>query len=256
MTKFSIPVPSPIASISGFDRKLQNPIDVRVISLPDAPTQNPLAAGNPDRQGTLENSGKSAGELPATFNANAATGRATPAGHDPSGLAAPVKEPDLTPLIEQVQYQVQELENNRRRSLRELQQLAVKLSVAIARQVCLREIAHDDHRVESLIESAVQQLGSAGPLQVHVHPKTHDHLLHGVASRWDSNLIQLIANPKMALGDVQVHSPDHLLEARFEDQLQQIEQQLLETIANAEIERRQTGTDGPNLQRFPDRRQS
>ncbi len=251
MTKFSIPVPAPISSITGFDRRLRAPIEIQIVGSPECATSSPSVGGNP-----------LVPPAPATTVAGrSSVDNKTNPQLQQTEIAAnstPPKPvgPDLNTLLEQIQLQVQELENNRRRSLRELQQLAVKLSVAIARQVCLREIAEDDHRVESLIAMAVQQLGSNGPLQVHVNPQTHDHLLHGLAAQWDSNQIQLVANPILGPADLQVHSPDHLLEARFEDQLQQIEQQLLEAIADAEVERRQTGTDGPSLQRFPDRRQS
>lgn len=251
MTKFSIPVPAPLAAVSGYDRRLRAPIAIQIVSSPECPPAPQGVGGNPlspphsnaSMAGRAETDNKT-NPQPQPF-ANAAP---------PPPAAAP--GPNLAPLLEQIQLQVQELENNRRRSLREIQQLAIKLSVAIARQVCLREIAEDDHRVESLIATAIQQLGTTGPLQVHVNPVTHDRLLHGLAASWDSNQIQLVANPQLGLADLQVHSPDHLLEARFEDQFQQIEQQLLEAIADAEIERRQTGTDGPSLQRFPDRRQS
>ncbi len=156
--------------------------------------------------------------------------------------------------LESIQAQLEEMSAARRQSLAELQELAVRLSVKIARSIIYTEIADDTSRIEHLVEMSLAQLDADTPIVVHVHPEVYSRLNHSHAAVLRREKLHIVADPEIAIGDCSIVGPAFTFFAGVESKLAEIEQKLVEGLSNAEIERRHPGKNDRGLQRFPDRR--
>jgi flagellar biosynthesis/type III secretory pathway protein FliH len=157
--------------------------------------------------------------------------------------------------------QVQELEQRRAQSIQELREVAVRLSVAIARAVIHEELEQNDARIHHLVDFALSQLGTEQPILVKLNPLdlaqfsvSLNEKLQAKQNEGAINPITFRAEPTLSRGDCLIESDRYDLSSSVSHQLAQIENQLREVLHDAEIERRKNGDHHQGLQRFPDRR--
>ncbi|MEZ6095640.1 MAG: FliH/SctL family protein [Pirellulaceae bacterium] len=155
-------------------------------------------------------------------------------------------------LLEHLAMQVEEIAAARRQSLAELQELAVRLAVRIARSIIATEVPDDVARIEKLAEQAIVYFDGADELTLRVHPELLAQLQHNHQPSLQG--LQIEGDPTLSPGDCRIDGVDSTLMVDIEHKLSQIEQKLMEGLADAQTERRTTGERDRSLQRFPDRR--
>ena len=160
-------------------------------------------------------------------------------------------------LLEAGQRVTESLDRNRH-SLQELQELAIKLAVAIAGRVLREKISTGDFPFENLIQDVLARLAHEGRVTVHLNPKDEAMLrerLAGKQARWPRE-IEFVGDPSLERGSCRADSEQFGIIAKLEWQLSEIQQTLLQSLEDAQIERRTTQPNDRGLRRHPDRRET
>ncbi len=201
------------------------------------------------------------GELRADGGEKAAVGSGgsppTPAGAPPLTEAALAR---IEELLKGVQFQLEELEQRRRHSLREMQSAAVELAVAAAGQLLIRAIETHDYAVEAIVQAAIDRMGLHRPITIRLHPDDLQLLQERLPLLTDWKLdaqCELRADPALRRGDCRAESPDGTGVLReTATQLAELRELWLEELDDAQIERRSHDPSGTGLKRFPERRET
>ncbi len=158
-------------------------------------------------------------------------------------------------LLQNLCEAVSDLEARRAQSMDELQLVAVEMTVAIAARF-LGE-ATDGAAIRTLVEDAVNRLGAHDKLTIRLHPEDLIELQKAAERSPPEGTAQppeFVADTQIARGDCEVTGLDFRYVTRMQLVLDEIRVGLLESLENAQIERRRTETNGSQLRRFPDRR--
>lgn len=166
----------------------------------------------------------------------------------------------LEELLNAVQFQLEELEQRRRQSLREMQSAAVELAVAAAGQLLIRAIETHDYAVEAIVQAAIDRMGLHRPITIRLHPDDLQLLQERLPLLTDWKLdaqCELRADPALRRGDCRAESPDGTGVLReTATQLAELRELWLEELDDAQIERRSHDPTGAGLKRFPERRET
>lgn len=150
-----------------------------------------------------------------------------------------------------------DLREQQRTRLEEMQQVAVELAVAVASHVVYERLEAGDYAVEELVRRAVRRLEPREAVTVYLHPDDlalmERRLGEGPTLALDGDEIRLVAEPALARGDCRAETGDLSVVSHLEEHLEQIRQDLLRFLPEAEVERRKSGDDR-SLRRYPDRR--
>lgn len=163
-------------------------------------------------------------------------------------------------LLQAVQFEVDEVENRRQQSLRELQQIAVELAVMVASHVVDREIDGQTHNVRALVEKAVEKLQLNDPAIVRLNPADLDLLqnqLQQQPSPWNSELIQLRADTSIERGAVRLDADSgRILLSDVATRITEVRRLWMENLDDTYVERREVSENAQQMRRFPDRRET
>ena len=163
-------------------------------------------------------------------------------------------------VLESITEAVNELEQRRQLSLAELQQAAVELAMAVASRLLFEKVRSDDFAVEELVGHVVDALKAQTPVTVRLHPDDLARLMRRLEGRptpWpDPSGLRLVADASVAPGDCWAESDTHGILSRMELQLSEIRRHVMESLDDAQTQRRQALPSDQDLRRFPDRRES
>lgn len=183
----------------------------------------------------------------------------------PSPLPAAAPPPavpgiDIRPLLNTLLSAVQELDERRRESLRELQQAAVELSIAIASQLLRRAIDAGQFGVRELVEDALHRLPASGPVQVSLHPADLQQLQSQLAARAPHILagreVRFRPDPTLERGSCRADLPEEGILSDLHLSLGDLHEELMEGLADAQAEHRRTPGSDRSVRRVPDRRET
>jgi hypothetical protein len=173
---------------------------------------------------------------------------------------APVPEADLRPLVETLLHAVEELELRRRGVLGELQQATIELAVAIASKLTYRVIEAGEFAVEKLVQDAVSRLPANGPVSVWLNPEDLKLLQARLSPEefraLTSDHIRLLPDATVSRTGCRAELPEEGILSDLHLTLGDLHEELMEGLADAQIERRRTQAADRNLRRFPDRRET
>ena len=174
-----------------------------------------------------------------------------------TAVADPQLNDQIRELLEVILERVEQLEDNRRQSLQEMQTVAVELGVAAAAYILNQQVAADEFRLLPLIEEAVQRLSPYEDITVQLNPEDHQALVRANPEQVSAIEAKatVVTDPRAQRGTVVVKSGDQGWMSSFEERLGAVRENLLNGIDYARIERRQTQTT-PGMRRFPERRQT
>jgi len=160
--------------------------------------------------------------------------------------------------FESVEEQLKEAESRRRQTLGELQQLAVELAVSIASRLIHDAIDADAFAVDKMVGQMLARFENAEPTEIRLHPADLQLLKRRVEGKpppWaDHSAYRLVADAKLGRGDCRIESGDFGMLSGVDLQLSEIRHHLMESLDDAQIERRRTQAGDRSLRRFPDRR--
>jgi len=188
---------------------------------------------------------------------------------DPPSEAHDQSTPELQPELDEqraaieaffgsVEEQLKDVEDRRRQALGELQQLAVELAVSIASRLVHDTIDADAFAVDKMVGQMLARFENAEPTEIRLHPDDLQLLKRRVEGKpppWaNHSSYRLVADAKLKRGDCRIESGDFGMLSRVDLQLSEIRHHLLESLDDAQIERRRTQAGDKSLRRFPDRR--
>lgn len=150
-----------------------------------------------------------------------------------------------------------DLRAQQRQRLKEMQLVAVELALAVASHLVQKQLARNEFPIEQLVARVVERLAPQQPATLFLNP---DDLSLLTARREEAGHEFLNANPDIRLltdaslapGDCRAETGDLTITSRLEEQLNELRAGLLETLPEAENERRKARPT--TIRRFPDRR--
>ncbi len=166
----------------------------------------------------------------------------------------------VTTLLESLRTTFEELEQRRRQSLADMQQTAIELAVAIAARIVRTVIDRDEFQVAELAAEMVSRLSARGPVVVSLHPADlalFERQLQGRPVPWGTDVrVTVQADSTLERGSCRAAAPDLELLSDVQLHVADIREALLESMEDAQTERRQAQAGDRNLRRFPDRRET
>ena len=193
-------------------------------------------------------------------------GRAAP---EPAA-EAPAEEKENEQLAEQLNYlqqllndvgiAVEDLQQQHRNTLTEMQQATVELSVAAASWIVGAAIDADVFAVDDLVRSMIDRLQKEQPVRIFLN-SADAQLLTGLKASTDAPSfadadVEFIADPELSRGVVRAESTRTTLITDMDDRLADIRRIWMENLNDTQIERRADDPDGRGFRRFPERRHS
>jgi flagellar assembly protein FliH len=181
---------------------------------------------------------------------------APPPGPDPQQLEKEAREA-LQRVMNRLVEVAEELQDQQRQRLEEMQRAAVELAVAVASRLVHERLDKGEFAVEALVRQAVDRLGVNQPVTVYLHPSDlallEKRLATGSHPALNLTALRLTADASLGRGDCRAEAGDLSVLAKMQEGLADIRRHLLDTLPEATVDRRRP--DHP-LRRFPDRRQT
>ena len=164
----------------------------------------------------------------------------------------------LQQLLNDIGTSIEELQQQHRESLTELQQTTVELSVAAASWIVGAAIDADMFAVDDLVASMVRHLHKEQPVRIFLNPEDASLLNHLIESSDTSQLaaadMEVAADAELARGNCRVESARTTLVTDLDDRLADIRRIWMENLNETQTERRADDPAGRGFRRFPDRR--
>ena len=166
---------------------------------------------------------------------------------------------DLRQILANTADLVMELQEQHRRSLSEMQEVAVELATAAASWLVGFAIERGHFAVDDLIQHALHQMDADQPVRVRMNPADHDLLQNLIRDPEGRELVKNVScfdDPTMARGSVRVESGRRILLTDMNSRLEDIRRSWMEKLDDSQVERRGDGSAAGRLRRFPERRET
>ncbi len=166
---------------------------------------------------------------------------------------------ELRELLGHLEATISDLQQQQRNSLQEMQQAAVELAIGAASWLVSAAIDRNHFAVDELISQAVRALGPEEQIRIHLHPadrKLLTTLLENGKAADFGNGVRIIENAELKRGTCRAESPALTIVSDWETRLDDIRTTWMESLNEAQVERRADDPDGRGFRRFPDRRET
>ncbi|MEQ9408618.1 MAG: FliH/SctL family protein [Fuerstiella sp.] len=164
----------------------------------------------------------------------------------------------LRQLLNEVGVAIEELQQQHRNTLTEMQQTTVELAVIAASWIVGAAIDADMFAVDDLVASMIQQLHKAESIRVYLNPDDAnllEHLRHSSdAISFARADVEFIPDAQLSRGIVRAESPRSALVTNMDDRLAEIRRIWMENLNETQTERRADEPAGGKFRRFPERR--
>lgn len=164
----------------------------------------------------------------------------------------------LQQMLNDVGSAIDELQQQHRETLAEMQQATVELAVTAASWVVGAAIDANVFAVDDLVESMLKQLRQEQPVRICLNPQDAEllqQLRDGAdADRFSGTDMDIVADSELERGHCRAESARTTLVTDIEDQLADIRRIWMENLDETQIERRADDPAGRGFRRFPDRR--
>lgn len=167
-------------------------------------------------------------------------------------------------VLEHLGESVEEFESRRQSMIGELQTVAVEIAVAVASKLVFHELENAESVALPLVQQLVENLDQRFQCKVWLNPDdltvVEDSQRIDRDQDTDANDSQnekpivFIADPKLARGDCRIDNGSETLISSIQSKLSEIRHHLIESLQDAEIERRRSENANRGIRRFPNRR--
>jgi hypothetical protein len=133
-----------------------------------------------------------------------------------------------------------DLRQQQQQRLREMQQAAIELAVAVASRLVHAQIAAGDYPIENLVRHVVNQLGAPQAVTVVLNPADLALLKRRLGDEpllEDNPNICLLGDPTLNRGDCRAETADVHLLAQLEEQINELRETLLRSLPESEADR-------------------
>lgn len=185
-----------------------------------------------------------------------------PLAESPTTCAAPdPAELQERQAVEAVLANLERLGNDLRaqqgQRLKDMQQVAVELALAVASHLVQKQLVQNEFPIEHLVARVAERLEPQQPATLFLNPDDLNLLeARGGEAGHDflkaNPDLRLLADASLARGDCRAETGDLTIVSRLEEQLNDLRAGLLETLPEAQVERR--AQRATTIRRFPDRR--
>lgn len=166
---------------------------------------------------------------------------------------------DLKQLLQNAADEVIELQDQQRRSLNEMQEVAVELAAAAASWLVGVAVDRGQFAIDDLIRKAIHQMEADQPVRVRLNPADHELLTKLMRDSESQQMLEQIScfdDATLARGTVRVESGRRILVSDMNTRLEDIRRLWMEKLDDSQIERRGDGAASGTLRRFPERRET
>ncbi|MCP4169709.1 MAG: hypothetical protein GY758_02930 [Fuerstiella sp.] len=164
----------------------------------------------------------------------------------------------LQELLNDIGTAIEELQQQHRESLTEMQQTTVELSVAAASWIVGAAIDADVFAVDDLVESMVRHLHKEQPVRIFLNPEDASLLSQLIENSEAHRLVdadvEVASDVELTRGNCRVQSARTTLITDLDDRLADIRRIWMENLNETQTERRADDPAGRGFRRFPDRR--
>jgi flagellar biosynthesis/type III secretory pathway protein FliH len=161
-------------------------------------------------------------------------------------------------VLEAIHESVRDLEERRRQSLDELQEVAIDLAMTAASQIVRKALDANEFGCDQIVSDLLSRMGASGPVRISLHPDDL-RLLNAVPREgrpWAAEGIELHGDPSVPRGNCRATSSARTVTSDWRTHLQEMRVDLHEELEHAQVERRGTEESAQRVKRFPDRRET
>ncbi len=183
-----------------------------------------------------------------------------PSPQEEAAAAAQLKQQleYMRQLLNEVGVAVEDLQQQHRQSLTEMQQATVELSVVAASWIVGAAIDADMFAVDDLVAAMVDKLHKEQPIRVFMNPEDAALLNHlrssSDAEDFANADVEFLPEAELARGIVRAESARSTLMTDMDDRLADIRRIWMENLNDTQTERRADDPAGRGFRRFPERR--
>ncbi len=164
----------------------------------------------------------------------------------------------LRQLLNEVGVAVDDLQQQHRESLTEMQQATVELSVVAASWIVGAAIDADMFAVDDLVSAMIDRLHKEQPIRIFLNPEDANLLNHlrssSDAEAFANSDVEFLPDAELARGIVRAESARSTLMTDMDDRLADIRRLWMENLNESQTERRADDPAGRRFRRFPERR--
>ena len=177
---------------------------------------------------------------------------------DQAAAALPAPPEFVQQLLNEIGLAVEDLQQQHRDSLAEMQQAVVELAVAAASWIVGAAIESDMFAVDELVQSMTDRLRDEHPIRIFMNPEDAQLLqqlsVSSEAQSFQNAEVEIVPDAAQARGIVRAESPRSMLITDMDDRLADIRRIWLENLNDTQTERRADDPAGRRFRRFPERR--
>jgi flagellar assembly protein FliH len=140
---------------------------------------------------------------------------------------------ELKPVIDRLAHSIEEMAGFRVRLRREAETDVVRLALAIARRILMRELAIDPEALHGLVLGALEKLQTNEISRVRVHPAHAALLTNALQHLGQTRGIEIVTEPGLAPGTVIFETERGSLDASVQSQLVEIERGLTDRLRSS-----------------------
>lgn len=164
----------------------------------------------------------------------------------------------LQQLLNEVGFSIEELQQQHRDTLTELQQASIELAVSAASWIVGAAIDANQFAIDDLVQAMVDRLNTDEPIRVMMNPDDAE-LLNMLRNSADAKEfaaanVEYVKDTQLKRGEVRAESARLTLMTDMDERLADIRQIWLENLNDTQTERRADDPAGRGLRRFPERR--
>lgn len=170
----------------------------------------------------------------------------------------PEERAALEDLVASVKDLAQDLWEQQRQRLGEMQRVAVEVAIAVASRLVHQRIELGDYPVENLVREVVERLEPQDALTIYLHPADIALLGQRLGEKQplfaEADRVKLVPDVALKRGDCRAETGDVNLSLELDKQLEEMRKRLLEILPEVEVEKRKEQPGDRQLRRFPERR--
>jgi hypothetical protein len=120
------------------------------------------------------------------------------------------------------------------------EQELVQLSVLIAKQVVVQELMSNPEMLQNILVKALREIESKGKIQVFLHPEDHEFMQNTGVNldqyMGEEQTLVLKVNQEAEPGSIFIETDDDVLNFTFQQQFEQIEEELSQRLAERQVQ--------------------
>lgn len=138
----------------------------------------------------------------------------------------------IQPVLDKMAQSIRDVSELRPRLRHEAETDVVKLALAIAKKILHRELSADPEALGALIRMAMEKIRTHELVRVRVHPQHHAAVQQVAARVTMGAQIEVLADPRLALGGAVIETTRGEFDASVDTQLREIEMGLTDRLAH------------------------